>query len=159
MKRQTLSGLALLFLLLSAVAVNAQTKVPLNEPDHNRPRLFNQLPAELTLTVADMEQLLLPARAAGKSEALMQGEKKCAVFSLNYISATSQYENKVQTVLLRLKDYPGATLTLSSSTNADGTVAYAGRIISFKHGDMYQLVQKGNSYVWLKRNFYDVVNE
>lgn len=151
--------MALLFLLLSAIAGQAQNKALFKEPDHNRPRLFTQLPDELTLAVSEMEELLLPARAGNKSESMMKAEKKSAVFTLNYISATSQYENKVQTVMLRLKDYPGATLTLSSSTNADGTVAYAGRIISFKHGDMYQLVQKGNSYVWKKRNFYDVVNE
>lgn len=160
MKRCMLSGLALLFLLLMADQSFAQNKsVQVNEPDLKRPRLFTALPAELPVTTTDMEQLLLPAVAAGRNEDLLKGEKKISSFVVNYVSATSKYENQVHSVVLRLKDFPGATLTLSSSTNPDGTVAYAGRIISFKHADMYELVQKGNGFFWKKRDFYEVVAE
>lgn len=159
MKRQFLPGLALLTLLLIATTGSAQTKAPLNEPDRNRPRLFNKMPDEMQVDLSDIDQLILPARSSARSESLMKGDKKCAAFTVQYISATSLYENKVYSVVLRLPEYPGATLTLSSSTNADGTVAYTGRIISFRHGDMYELVKKGAGYIFKKRNFYDVVNE
>lgn len=158
MKRQLLSGLALLFVLLMTHQSFAQS-VQVNEPDLNRPHLFSALPAELPVTITDLDGLLLPATAAGRNEDLMKGEKKVSSLVVNYVSATSKYENQVHSVVLRLKDYPGAALTLSSSTNPDGTVAYVGRIISFKHADMYELVKKGESYFWKKRNFYDVVAE
>lgn len=160
MKRRMLSGLALLFVLLLAGRSSAQHKsVQLNEPDLNRPYLFAALPTEITVQESEIDQLLLPARTATRNEDMMKGDKKISSFTGNYVSATSQYEDKVQSVVLRLKEYPGATLTLSSSTNPDGTVAYAGRIISFKHADMYELVKKGDTYVWKKRNYYEVVAE
>ncbi len=159
MKRRILPGLALLSFVLLMLDAAAQSKAPINEPNLQKPRLFAALPTELSMSVADMEQLLLPAKSAARSEDLMRSEKKIAVFTANYVSATSLYENKVHSVVLRLKDFPGATLTLSSSTNPDGTVAYAGRIISFQHADMYMLVKKGEGYWWEKKGFYDVVAE
>ena len=160
MKRHMLSGLVLLCLLLMTDRSFAQKEsLPVNEPNLNRPRLFTALPAELPLTIADMDQLLLPATSAGRNEDLLKGEKKISSFVVNYVSATSKYENQVHSVVLRLKDFPGATLTLSSSTNPDGTVAYAGRIISFKHADMYELVQEGKKFLWKKKDFYAVVAE
>ena len=137
----------------------AQIEAHSKEPNKQKPLLFTALPTELSVSVADIEQLLLPAKSAGRSEELMQSERKISAFAVNYVSATSLYENKLYSVVLRLKDFPGATLTLSSSTNPDGTVAYAGRIISFKHADMYMLVRKGEGYVWEKKGLFEVVGE
>ena len=83
MKRQFLPGLALLTLLLIASTGFAQTKVPLNEPDRNRPRLFNKMPDELQVDLSDIDQLILPARSAARSESLMKGDKKCAALPFN----------------------------------------------------------------------------
>ena len=46
MKHLKLSGFCLLCMLFCAT-VSAQDKVPLNEPDYNKPKLFNNLPDKI----------------------------------------------------------------------------------------------------------------
>jgi hypothetical protein len=41
----------------------------------------------------------------------------------------------------------------------DGTTKYTGRIISIRHGDLYQLIQEDAGWVLVKKNFYDLINE
>ena len=42
---------------------------------------------------------------------------------------------------------------------ADGSVRYSGRIISFQHADAYEINLENNQYVFVKKGFYDLVNE
>jgi hypothetical protein len=68
-------------------------------------------------------------------------------------------ENNIHSVVIRSRNFNGATLTLSSSAQPNGTVKFTGRIISFQHGDLYELQNQNNQYILIKKNFYDLINE
>jgi hypothetical protein len=61
--------------------------------------------------------------------------------------------------VIRSGNFNGATLTLSSSAQPDGAVKFTGRIISFKHGDAYELQNQNDQYILIKRNYYELINE
>lgn len=150
----------LLFALLFATLAPAQQKqqhVQLNEPDLNRPRLFEHLPAEIPVSISELNRILSGETTEGRQADVAFADNKLSPFKGTIVSAAR--ENKMRSVVIRSTEFNGASLTLSSSTNADGTVTYRGRIISFKHGDAYELVQRDDQYVLVKKNFYEMVYE
>lgn len=74
------------------------------------------------------------------------------------ISSTLKYNN-IRSVIVRSSNFNGATLTLSSSTQTNGTVKLTGRLLSMQHGDLYELQRVNEQYFLIKKNFYDVINE
>lgn len=139
----------------------AQDKHPLlNERDLHRPKLFTALPERINVEVPQLDKLLghgLPE--AGRAIDLPLAENMLSPFAGTIISSVSKYENTIHSVVIRCSNYPGATLTLSSSIQADGTVQYSGRIISFKNADCFELKKINNQYIFIKKDFYDLVNE
>ncbi len=163
MKHLFYSGLMLLFTIANALTVGAQEKsVQLNEPDYNKPKLFNTLPATLKVTNGELETLIAPAKSAARGKAtedITKMRAKVAGLSSQYIAANSRIENEYNSVVMVLNDYPGATLTLTSVAKEDGTLVYTGRIISFKHGDAFVLELVNGQYQWTKKGFYDLIAE
>jgi hypothetical protein len=151
-------GLCLMCICVCAIA-NAQTKAPLNEPDLKKQKLFAELPEQIAIDITELKALLTGNNQSGKDVTLSFTDKKIPAFSGKVISAASKYENTIQTLSIRSNNFNGAMLTLSSFTQPDGTVSYTGRIISFSHGDAYELEKRNNGYVLVKKNFHDVVNE
>ena len=80
-------------------------------------------------------------------------------FAGKIVSTTSKYENSVKSVVIRLTNYNGAAFTLSSSTNPDCTASYVGRIVSFQHGDAYELTKRGDVYVMTKKTINEMILE
>lgn len=167
MNNLKLSGICLSFILFcfSAAAQDQKTKLPLNEPDYNKPRLFNDLPEKITVDIAELDNVLSGNEVAGRSVDIKFADKKLAAFSGTVVSRSNKEQNKsannntVNSIVIRSTNFNGATLTLSSSTQTDGTVKYTGRIISFKHGDLYELEKINGQYTLVKKNFYELVNE
>jgi hypothetical protein len=151
-------GLCLICTFLCAIAF-AQNKAPLNEPDVNKPKLFTDLPEQIAIDITELKTILTTNTETGKNVMVTFADKKLPGFSGKVIAATSKYNNTLQTLSIRSSNFSGAMLTLSSFTEPDGTVSYTGRIISFSHGDAYQLEKKNDQYVLVKKNFYDIVNE
>jgi hypothetical protein len=151
-------GLSLLFILLCAI-VNAQDKIPLNEPDNNKPKLFTHLPDQIPVTINELKSFISGNAETGKQVQLNSSDNKIPGFSGKIVSHASKYQNRMNSVVVRLNDFNEATLTLSSSTQPDGTVLYTGRIISFKSGDLYELQKKDDQYFLTKKNYYELVNE
>ena len=157
MNHLRLMGIAL-SLLLCSTYISAQEKIPLNEPDNNRPRLFTNLPTSFSVDAKALSALFSDDVTVGKEVRLSLVNYE-SPFIGKVVSATSKYENSVKSVVIRLSNFNGAALTLSSSTNPDGTVSFAGRIVSFKHGDTYELQQKGGLYMLTKKSFNELVIE
>jgi hypothetical protein len=65
----------------------------------------------------------------------------------------------LQSVVVRSTNFPGAALSFSRITKEDGTFSYVGRIISFQHGDAYEISLENGQYFFVKKGFYDLVNE
>jgi len=153
-----LQGLTLSFVLLTFIS-QAQKHVALNEPDRNKPRLFAQLPDRIPVSVADLDQLIGNNTETGKEVAVDLAGKGSATFAGKVVSTASKYNNTIRSIVIRSTTFNGATLSLSSTIQPDGTTKYSGRIISFKHSDLYELQQEGDQYIFVKRDFYELVNE
>ncbi len=145
--------------LYSVCSFAQNQTVPVNEPDYNKPKLFLNLPDNITVTVSDLNALL--DNPAGRNININLAEKTQSPFQFEgeVISVSSKEDNNIRSVVIRSSNYNGARFTLSRITNADGTITYSGRIMSFKHGDLYELQKKNGNFILVKKNFYDLVNE
>jgi hypothetical protein len=155
MKNLSLSGLCLAVTFF-CVTASAQNTVPVNEPNQNKPKLFTELPDKIPVHILDLQSLM--NTEAGKSVSLALGEAT-SKFSGKIVSKANKYNNNIRSVVIRSSNFNGATFTLSSSAQPNGTVKFTGRIISLQHGDLYELQNQDNQYILVKKNFYDLVNE
>ena len=145
-------------LTLSAIVSNSQEqKIPLNEPDQNKPRLFSNLPDKIPVTLTNIDNIL--SAPVGRNSQFRLSEDNTLQFAGEVVSTASKYNNSIQSVVIRSDDFNGARLTISKITNPDGSIRYSGRIISFKHGDLYELENQDGQLVLVKKNYYELLNE
>jgi len=133
-------------------------KVIVNEPNYNKPRLFDNLPDVIPVSI-DYLNGLVNSKAGVSINTALSNDVRTAHFEGNVVSSVSKYEDKVQSVIIKSTNYNGATLYISRVTTEDGTIKYNGRLMSFQHGDLYVLQQKDDGFVLVKKNYYDVINE
>lgn len=157
MKNLRTSALCLCALLISVVSFSQKENDRINEPDYNKPKLFSNFPERIPLSIEKINDLL--KTDVGQSANLKVATNASLQFDGEIVSKASKYENTIQSVVIRCANFNGATLTLSKITNADGTISYTGRIISFKHGDLYVLQGKGDDLTLVKKNYHELVNE
>ena len=154
MKNLQLPGLCLLLIFTCATS-SAQNRIPVNEPDQNKPRLFTNLPDKIPVDINELKNLVNAEN--GKLVSLKLGQNDMSRFNGQVISRSD--DNTIHSVVIRSANFNGATLTLSSSAQPDGTVKFTGRVISFQHGDAYLLQNHNDQYILIKKNFYDLINE
>jgi hypothetical protein len=154
MKYLLLPGSCLMALFIS-VSVSAQNPVPVNEPDQKKPKLFTELPDKIPVDITVLQTLI--NTETGKTVSFRLGASAPNSFTGQVISKTQ--DQSIRSVVIRSGNYNGATLTLSSSAQPNGTVKFTGRIISFQHGDLYELQNQNDQYILIKKNFYDLINE
>ena len=154
MKNLLLPGMCLL-LFFSCATSFAQTSIPVNEPDQNKPKLFTNLPDKIPVTLSELQSVA--NAGTGKTVSLTLGQNTLNSFNGQVISRSD--DNSIHSVVIRSANFNGATLSLSSSAQPNGTVKFTGRIISFQHGDAYELQNRDNQYILIKKNFYDLINE
>jgi hypothetical protein len=149
-------GLLCLAVIFISVHSNAQNKtVPVREPDMNKPTLFQNLPDKISCRIDDLSVLLQSEISRTVSYSFADNVDLRGVVS----SVASKFDNKLQSVVIRLTNYPGAALTFSKVVKEDGTISFVGRIISFQHGDSYEITEENGQYFFIKKGFYDLVNE
>jgi hypothetical protein len=156
MKHLRLPGLCLLLSFICATTF-AQKSIPVNEPDMNKPKLFINLPDKIPVDISDLQSLLNAEN--GKAATLKLGKNTNTTTNFNGKVVSIATTDNMHSVVIRSDNFNGATFTLSSFTQPNGTVKFTGRIISFTHGDMYELQNQNDQYILIKKNFYDVVNE
>jgi hypothetical protein len=154
--RATLFCVCIIFFSLCATAQTQ--KYVINEPNYNKPRLFDNLPAEIPVSMDNLNELI-SAKAGASINTNLSSDARTARFEGKVVSSVRKYDDKVQTVLIKSTNYNGATLYISKVTTVDGTEKYNGRLMSFQHGDLYVLQQKDGGFVLVKKNFYELVNE
>ncbi|MBC7948760.1 MAG: hypothetical protein H7Y42_12805 [Chitinophagaceae bacterium] len=156
MKYQHLLGICLSLILFCATT-SAQDHVRVNEPDKNKPLLFSNLPDQIPVHVLDLQSLVNTDN--GREVTLSLGKSTSGAFAGKVVSKANKYNNNIKSVVIRSSNFNGATLTLSSSIQPNGTVKFTGRILSLQHGDLYELKNQDNQYILIKKNFYDLINE
>lgn len=154
--KNLLKGILCLSVFFVGVNLNAQKpSVPVREPDMNRPSLFQNLPERINCSVSDLSALLGTEVGQPVSFTFANNINFQGVVS----STATKFENTLQSIVIRSTNFPGAALSFSKLTKDDGTVSYVGRIISFQHGDAYEITQENGQYYFIKKGFYDLVNE
>lgn len=144
------------FLIFSGLSSFAQTeKIPLNEPDYNKPKLFNDLPEKMKLNLSDMEGLF--SYTPGKEVSVRASDN--FLFEGVVVSVSDEKEASLRSVVINSSNRPGALLTFTRTVNSEGTVKYLGRIISRRNGDAFDITQEDGVYILKKKNFYDLMNE
>ena len=131
--------------------------IPVNEPDYNKPKLFQHLPDNIPVNAADLNSLMNVE--VGRAINVTLSDNSAFRFEGQVVSAVSKFSNSIQSVVIRSTNFNGARFTISKISNADGTITYKGRIMSFQHSDLYELQNRDGQLVLVKRNFYDLVNE
>lgn len=121
----------------------------------NRPTLFQNLPEKISCRITDLSALLEYETGRTISFAFTGNVNFQGVVS----SVASKFDNSLQSIVIRSTNFPGAALSFSRITKQDGSIAYAGRIISFQHGDAYEINLENGQYFFVKKGFYDLVNE
>ena len=152
--KNLVKGFICLSVFFVCIKTNAQTP-PVREPDMNRPSLFQNLPEKISCRINDLSSLL--ESEIGKTISFS------FTGTLNFqgvvSSVASKFDNTLQSVVVRSTNFPGAALSFSKITKEDGTFSYVGRILSFQHGDAYEISQENGQYFFVKKGFYDLVNE
>ena len=138
-------------------ALAQEKPVPVNEPDYNKPKLFAGLPEKIQVSTEDLSNLF--TIALGKSASLKLSDDSRIQFQGEIVSSADTDQGTRQTMVIRSTNFEGARFNLSRAIYPDGKVVYGGRIMSFKHGDLYELKNQNGQYTLVKRNFYDLVNE
>jgi hypothetical protein len=152
--------LLLLCFVVSSIACSAQKQVlpvPINEPNLNKPKLFQSLPEKIPVSVNNLSGLL--KNTLGSNVNISLSDKVPFKVEGQVISVVSKYNNSIQSVVINCSNYAGARLTFSRTSNADGSYSYTGRIVSFQHGDLLELKKQDDGFMLVKRNYYELVNE
>ncbi|HET6722789.1 MAG TPA: hypothetical protein VFH07_08570 [Chitinophagaceae bacterium] len=152
--KNPVKGIICLSLVFVCLNTSAQTP-PVREPDMNRPSLFQNLPEKISCRISDLSALLESETGRTVSFAFSGNSNFQGVVS----SVASKFDNSLQSIVVRSTNFPGAALSFSRITKQDGSIAYAGRIISFQHGDAYEISEENGQYFFVKKGFYDLVNE
>lgn len=121
----------------------------------NRPVLFQNFPEKIICPVNRFSDLLETEAGKNVSVSFMNDQDLQGTIT----SVVSKYDNRLQSVVIKLTNFPGATLTFSRIINEHGIYSYAGRILSFQHGDAYEITLENGQYYFIKKGFYDLVNE
>ena len=152
--KNLVKGIICLSLSFTCLHSNAQSP-PVREPDMNRPTLFQNLPNKISCRITELSSLLESEIGKPVSYSFTDNLNFQGVVS----SVASKFDNTLTSVVIRSTNFPGAALSFSRITKDDGTVAYVGRIISFQHGDAYEINLENGQYYFVKKGFYDLVNE
>jgi len=143
---------------LVGLAASAQHQtVPVNEPDQNKPLLFGGLPDVIPVDINSLTSLLKDP--VGTTVSLSLSPNARFVFEGQVVSTAGKNETDIQSVVIRSNNFNGAMMSFSRTENTDKSTLYVGRIVSLKHGDLFELQNRNGEYFLVKKRFYDLVNE
>ena len=147
---------AIMLFVCSVCSYSQDAPVP-REPNYNKPELFASLPENIKVDINRLKSLLNYSIGDAISSNLTS--ENTFAFTGQVVSTASKYNNTIQSVVIRSANYNGASLIFTRITNEDGSTGFTGRILSFEHGDAYELQQKDGNYEFVKKKFHQIVNE
>src|SRR5215210_4390064 len=113
----------LLFIFSSSCFAQSQ-KLPINEPEYNKPQLFADLPSKMNFKIGGMEiRFNLPV---GEIVSIQISDS--FVFQGTVVSKSDTQDANTKSVVIRSSNRPGATFTFTKTTSVNGSMAYMGRI-------------------------------
>ena len=157
MKNLRTAALCVSISLYSLSSVAQTGDIPINEPNLNKPKLFQNLPDIIPVKMNNITVLI--GAEVGRPVSLSLSDATVFQFEGIIVSSVSKYENTILSIVIRSTNFPGATLTVSRITDDTGNISYIGRMLSMQHGDMFELKNENSQFLLVKRKFYDLVNE
>lgn len=130
-------------------------KVPVNEPDYNKPKLFHDLPAKIAIE----RNVLLSVFQAKEGETIQLDIGGNTQLTGQLTSSVNKYNNTIQSAVIKLTNRAGSHLTLVRTIMDDGSERLSGRIVSMQHGDGFVLVLENEKYYLVKKDFNDMISE
>jgi hypothetical protein len=158
MKNLRFVFLFVLLLLIHRQAPAQTQQAPVNQPDLNKPKLFNGLPASVAVNTQTLDNLLRSSTGLVVNLNL-SADLSALPLDGQVLSSSSADGGNLQTATLRANNYNGAVLYISKVMLPGGDIKYNARIIDRRFGDAYILELKNNQYYFTKKNYYDVINE
>jgi hypothetical protein len=133
----------------------AQEKLPFNQPDYNKPKIFDDLPKKINLKITDMDSLF--DLAVGRS--VMVKIAQNFHFKGTVVSKSGSSEDQVRSVVIKSNTKNNAAFTFTRIPTGNGSFVYRGRILSKESIDAYEIVKENDQYVLEKKNYYEMVRE
>ncbi len=137
----------------SAQMKNVPIKVPVNEPDYNKPKLFADLPDRVDFNPNNLSNLFGLQVGQSVNIPISSG------FNLSGQVVSKSDDPKSASVIIRSTNRVGARFVFTKVTDTDNTIKYIGRIFSLQHGDSYEIVFENNQYYFKKKGLYDLMTE
>jgi hypothetical protein len=148
-------GVLLSVCMLQVAAQQDTKKLPISQYDYNKPKLFKDLPDRINVPLKNFDNVF--DFEVGKSVDLPFASN--FQFSGTVVSKAEDVASNVKSIVIKSTNKVGATLALSRMINPDNTITYRGRIMSFKHGDAYEIANENGSYYLVKKGLYDLYEE
>jgi hypothetical protein len=148
-------GVLLSVCMLQVAAQQDTKKLPVSQYDYNKPKLFKDLPDRINVPLKNFDNVF--DFEVGKSVDLPFASN--FQFSGTVVSKAEDVASNVKSIVIKSTNKVGATLALSRMINPDNTITYRGRIMSFKHGDAYEIANENGSYYLVKKGLYDLYEE
>ena len=148
-------GVLLSVCMLQVAAQQNTKKLPISQYDYNKPKLFKDLPDRINVPLKNFDNVF--DFEVGKSVDLPFSSN--FQFTGTVVSKAEDVASNVKSIVIKSTNKVGATLALSRMINPDNTITYRGRIMSFKHGDAYEIANENGSYYLVKKGLYDLYEE
>ena len=148
-------GVLLSVCMLQVAAQQNTKKLPISQYDYNKPKLFKDLPDRINVPLKNFDNVF--DLEVGKSVDLPFASN--FQFTGTVVSKAEDVASNVKSIVIKSTNKVGATLALSRMINPDNTITYRGRIMSFKHGDAYEIANENGSYYLVKKGLYDLYEE
>ena len=155
MKKLKASAFSVLLIVCVQHIQAQEQKIPLNEPNLHKPKLFNNLPQKMNLKISEVEPVL--DKSVGTSVNVQLADN--FLFQGTVISKSDTPDESVKSVVIRSSSMQGASFTFSKTKNEDGSFKYIGRIMSRNNGDAYEIKFENGQYILQKKNLYELIAE
>ena len=141
--------------MLGFFCSNAQHNyAPVTEPDHNKPKLFTDLPARFNLNLSALQNLL--QAAVGEKIIIPLGAYSGPGI---VVSKSDPADRNVQSVVIKSINRQGAVFTFTQLTDGNGNISFKGRILSRNHSDALELQQQKGQYILVKKPQLQIMSE
>lgn len=148
-------GVLLSVCMFPAAAQQNAKSLPISQYDFNKPKLFKELPDRIKVPLKNFDDVF--NFEVGKTVDLPFASN--FQFAGTVVSKAEDAQANVKSIVIKSTTNVGATLALSRIINPDNTITYRGRIMSFKHGDAYEIANENGLYYFVKKGLYDLYEE
>ena len=154
MKNLKIRAFCALLIISTSSSAQTQNKIPITEPNYNKPKLFASLPARLQLNIGQINSVINEKEGTSVDMNLSDQLNIKGIV----ISISDKKMSDTKSIVIKTKNWPGCFLALSAS-NKGGVTIYSGRLLSREYGDAYEIQNLNGNYYLQKINLYDLLSE